>query len=177
VVDDDILTKQLTERERLMTVRSKLSTGIICAALVLTVAGCSSTEAAPASSPTATPSASSSPEPSTAPTAAALQEDAKVVFSTLPEANWVKTYADTGSSAIRENELDVAGLKAWISSLAGDGWKFTSSEDSAESLVGYLLKDDRVLTVISSTNPDNGAPTTAVFYYSDSAWTGTSTQS
>lgn len=164
-----------------MTLRSQLSAGVLCATLIFALAGCSSdVEPNPTngSTPTTTESATPAPEGTATPEEVAdVKADAETLFETLPKADWVFNYGDDGSSAIRENALDVAGLKAWISTLEADGWTFTATEDSEESLIGYLLKDDRVLSVIASTNPENNVPTTAIFYYSDLAWTGTSTQS
>jgi hypothetical protein len=162
-----------------MPFKTHVRTGLVCAALVFTLAGCANAEDAPKPSSTPTPVASETATPTPSATAASdgLQAEAKVLFETLPEADWAYNYSDDGSSAVRENTLDVAGLKTWVSTLTADGWEFTPSDDSPESLVGYLLKDDRVVTVIASTNPDTGVSTTAVFYYSDSAWTGTSNQS
>ena len=167
------------EREHMMTLRSHLGAGVVCATLVLVLAGCSSDAApAPSSSSSATDSATPNPaETATPKEIAELQAEAKVLFGTLPAADWIFNYGDEGSSAIRENSLDVAGLKTWITTLEADGWAFTPSEDAEDSLVGYLLKDDRVISLIASTNPDNNVPTTAIFYYSDLAWAGTSTQS
>lgn len=152
------------------------------ASLVIGLAACSSSNASPSPTPGNSPELSSSPtataSPSTTEQDDKLNAESKAFFATLPEAStWSTSYTAKGSSATK-SELRISELKSWAQSKQQDGWTLKFTTDKADQIVGYLSKDNRIVSFLSATNPDTNKPTTAVFFYPDTTvWPGTSTQS
>lgn len=165
-----------------MNLRRRLCVGVVAASLALGLTACSTADAKPSPTPGHSPNTSSSakatPSASATPEDSKLNEEAKTFFATLPDAaTWTTSYTPKGSSATK-NELGVTELKAWVVSKQQDGWTLKFTTDKSDTLVGYLSKDNRIVSFLSATNPDTNKPTTAVFFYPDTTvWPGTSTRS
>lgn len=177
----DIRTINLGKRDA-MTLKSRLFAGAIGVALLASLTACGASGAAPSPTPGPAPTSNTTPTPSATPAptkddSVAIKAAGEELFSSLPEAPWKYSYTAQGASATLDNVLNIGGLKAWAHTLEAKGWKYTPTQDDAKTLVGYLTKDDKVISVLAATNPTTAVATTAVFYYSDAAWTGTSTQS
>lgn len=161
-------------------VKSALASVVLIACLT----GCSNTDDAtptptPGQAPTAEAPSTPTPAPteSTKPDQQKLADEAKLIFEKLPSSDWVITNTDKGSSAVRENSLDISSLQTFVKQMQTEGWSFTETDKNDETFIGYLSKDDRIITVFAAVNPETDEPTTAVFYYSDEVWLGASTQS
>lgn len=165
-----------------MNLRRRLCVSIVAASLAVGLAACSSSNASPSPTPGDSPKVSSSPKatasPSATPQDEKLTSEAKGFFATLPDAStWNTSYTAKGASATK-SELGTSELKAWVESKQQDGWTLKFTTDKPDSIVGYLSKNNRIVSFLSAKNPDTGKPTTAVFFYPDTTvWPGTSTRS
>jgi hypothetical protein len=165
-----------------MNLRRRLCVSVVAASLALALTACSSPNADPSPTPGDSPKSSSTaeatPTPSAIPQDDKLAAEAKAFFATLPDAStWSTSYTAKGASATK-NELGVDGLKTWVESKQQEGWTLKFTTDKPATLVGYLSKNNRIVSFLSATNPDTNKPTTAVFFYPDTTvWPGTSTRS
>ena len=164
-----------------MTLKSRLSMALFGASLIFCLSGCAGfSDPAPSPSPEAAPTNSQTPTPKASPVkgnAETIKVAGEALFKSLPSGQWRYSYTAEGASATMDNVLNIESIKTWAKSLEASGWKFTTTQDKKESFIGYLTKNDKIVTVLAATNPSTAVSTTAVFYYSDAAWTGTSTQS
>lgn len=155
-----------------MITRGYSYASIVGVALLVSLTACSPSGATPEPTSMASPV---SPELATPPTKTpspenkAIQAEAETIFNTLPAGAWVYTYTDQGSSALMDNILIIEDLRIWTLTLEVAGWQFTPGEDNANSFIGSLTKEGKIINVLSAINPETNTPTTAVFYYSDVA--------
>jgi len=165
-----------------MNLRRRLCVSVVAASLAVGLAACSSPNVNPSPTPGDSPKSSSVPtatgSPSATPQDEKLNAEAKAFFATLPDAaTWSTSYTEKGASATKD-ELGISKLKPWVESKQKDGWTLKFTTDKPEAIVGYLSKDNRIVSFLSATNPDTNKPTTAVFFYPDTTvWPGTSTRS
>lgn len=157
-----------------MKTQSRIRFGAAALILLFGLTACSTEAVAPAvaNQPGLLSEDAVEVEPNSGPEIQQLNSEAKVLFESLPAGDWNLTFTSEGSSALLDN-VEIEVIRNWVSDLEASGWLLTPYQDSQESFIGYLAKDERVINVVAGVNPSNGISTTAVLYYSESAWTGT----